>query len=147
MRLSDNGLNLIKQFEGLRLKAYQCSAGVWTIGYGHTKGVKSGQTITTAEVDELLRQDVAGFECGVCKLLTRSVTQNQFDALVSFAFNVGLQALKTSTLLRRLNANEPAEKVAAEFLRWNKAGGKVLPGLTRRRQAEADLFLTSGTND
>lgn len=140
MQTSNKGIALIKGFEGLRLKAYKCSAGVWTIGYGHTKGVREGQTITEEQAESLLREDLRTFEVGVSSLVTVFLHQCQFDALVSFAFNVGLQALKTSTLLRRLNNREPAERVAAEFLRWNKAGGKVLAGLTRRRQAEADMF-------
>ena len=139
MRISDEGLELIKSFEGCRLKAYQDSVGVWTIGYGSTKNVHPGQTITQEQAEELLRQDVAVFEQGVSDLVKVNLEQHQFDALVSFAFNLGLGNLKSSTLLRYVNMRE-FDSAAAQFGRWNRAGGKVLPGLTTRRKVEADLF-------
>lgn len=141
MRTSKFGIALIKRFEGCRLEAYQCSAGIWTIGYGHTGGVQRGDSITQIEADELLAKDLLKFELGVCKLVKAPLNQNQFDALVSFAYNCGLHALKTSTLLRKIHTGN-LSGAAEEFLRWNKAGGKVLAGLTTRREAEKTLFET-----
>ena len=139
MQISKAGLDLIKQFEGLYLKAYRCPAGVPTIGYGHTAGVAMGQTITQQQADDYLRRDVRQFERAVARLVTVPLTQGQFDALVSFAFNLGEGALAQSTLLRLLNTGDYAG-AAAQFDRWNKAGGRVLPGLVRRRAAERALF-------
>lgn len=141
MKTSRRGIDLIKQFEGLRLDAYVCAAGVLTIGYGHTgPDVQPGMTITEEEADALLRADLEKFERCVSEALTVDVIQPQFDALVSFAFNVGCQALLDSTLLKLINV-EDFEGAAAQFARWNKAGGRELAGLTRRRAAEAELFL------
>ena len=103
MKTSQNGINLIKKYEGCRLTAYKCPAGLWTIGYGHTKNVKSGQKITQKQAENFLKQDLKTFEKGVEKAVKVRLNQNQFDALVSFAYNCGLGALKTSTLLRKLN--------------------------------------------
>lgn len=139
MQISKAGLDLIKQFEGLYLNAYRCPAGVPTIGYGHTAGVAMGQTITQQQADDYLRRDVRQFERAVSRLARVPLTQGQFDALVSFAFNLGEGALAQSTLLRLLNAGDYAG-AAAQFDRWNKAGGRVLPGLVRRRAAERALF-------
>lgn len=139
MQISKAGLDLIKQFEGLYLKAYRCPAGVPTIGYGHTAGVAMGQTITQQQADDYLRRDVRQFERAVSRLVRVPLTQGQFDALVSFAFNLGEGALAQSTLLRLLNAGDYAG-AAAQFDRWNKAAGRVLPGLVRRRAAERALF-------
>ena len=139
MQISKAGLDLIKQFEGLYLQAYRCPAGVPTIGYGHTAGVAMGQTITQQQADDYLRRDVRMFERAVERLVKVPLTQGQFDALVSFAFNLGEGALAQSTLLRLLNAGDYAG-AAAQFDRWNKAGGRVLPGLVRRRAAERALF-------
>lgn len=139
MQASKAGLDLIKQFEGLYLKAYRCPAGVPTIGYGHTAGVAMGQTVTQQQADDYLRRDVRQFERAVSRLVRVPLTQGQFDALVSFAFNLGEGALAQSTLLRLLNAGDYAG-AAAQFERWNKAGGRVLPGLVRRRAAERALF-------
>ena len=136
------GLELIKRFEGLRLSAYKCPAGVWTIGYGSTgPHVRPGMTITPREATELLQADLLKFERAVAALVTVTINENQFSALVSFAFNVGEGALARSTLLKHLNAGRIA-MAAQEFLRWTKAGGVELPGLVRRRQAERDLFST-----
>ena len=139
MRINEAGLNLIKDFEGCRLKAYLCPAGVWTIGYGHTQGVKPDMVINQLQAERFLRQDLKRFEDAVTSLVKVPITPNQFSALVSFAYNVGTGALYDSTLLRKLNKKD-YKGAANEFLRWNKAGGKVLPGLTRRRLAEKDLF-------
>lgn len=141
MQISSRGLGLIKQFEGLKLTAYRCPAGVPTVGYGHTgPDVKMGMTITEPQADALLRQDVAKFERGVEKLAPKT-TQGQFDALVSFAFNLGLKALEGSTLLRLHKAGD-YQAAAPQFLRWNRAGGRILPGLTRRRAQERGLYLS-----
>lgn len=143
--ISKVGIDLIKSFEGCYLKAYKCPAGVWTIGWGTTEpidGVKphEGMVITQKQADELLIKNLKGYENAVNKYVTYSINQNQFDALVSFAYNCGNGALKTSTLLKKLNAGD-VHGAANEFLRWNKANGKVLNGLTRRREAERKLFL------
>lgn len=142
MKISNKGIDLIKQFEGCKLTAYKCPAGVWTIGYGHTATAKQGMTITQAKAIELLRNDLARFEAGVNTYVKVQINQNQFDALVSFSFNVGTGALKTSTLLKKLNAKD-FKGAADEFLRWNKSNGKVLAGLTKRREKERELFLTN----
>jgi len=131
---------LIKEFEGCKLKAYKCPADVWTIGYGHTDGVKEGDEITQQEADRLLAGDVELFTTGVQRLVHSDINRNQLGALVSFSFNVGLGNLRHSTLLRMVNAGDFVG-AADQFLRWNKAGGKVLAGLTRRREAERQLFL------
>lgn len=143
--ISKVGIDLIKSFEGCYLKAYKCPAGVWTIGWGTTEpinGVKphEGMVITQQQADDLLIKNLKAYENAVNKYVTYSINQNQFDALVSFAYNCGNGALKTSTLLKKLNAGD-IEEAANEFLRWNKANGKVLKGLTRRREAERKLFL------
>ena len=140
--LSAQGLDLIKDFEGLRLAAYQDSAGVWTIGYGHTGGVQPGDRITQAEAEKLLEQDTAWAQQAVRDLVNVPLTQGQFDALTSFTFNLGAGALESSTLLKKLNAGDYAG-AQAEFGKWVHAGGEVLPGLVRRRAAEAELFGSS----
>lgn len=143
MQISDAGLSLIKNFEGLSTKAYLCPAGVLTIGYGHTKNVKPNDVITKDGAEELLKKDLKEFEEAVTAMLDIrevAVNQCQFDALVCFAFNVGTKALDTSTLLKKLTIGD-VEGAGDEFLRWNKAGGKVLEGLNLRRQAERRLFL------
>lgn len=138
MNISDEGIALIKRFEGLRLDAYQDSVGVWTIGYGHTKGVHQGQSINGSEAEQLLRDDLEHFESGV-EDMAGDCTQGQFDALMSFAFNLGLGALRGSTLLK-LHKLGQHERAAAEFGRWVHAGGRKLAGLVKRRAAEAELY-------
>lgn len=140
-RINAAGLELIKSFEGLRLNSYQDAVGVWTIGYGHTRTAGPGQRISLAQATSLLRNDVATFEKAVSQAVRVPITENQFAALVSFAYNVGSGALNSSTLLRRLNAGDTLG-AADEFLRWNRAGGRVLAGLTRRRVEERALFLS-----
>lgn len=146
-RINGAGVAIIKHFEGLALKAYKCPAGVWTIGYGHTgPDVVPGLVITEARADALLAVDLARFEAGVARLAPVT-TDNQFSALVSFAFNVGLdedddtvaEGLGDSTLLRKHNAGD-YEGAAREFAKWNKANGVILSGLDRRRAMEADLY-------
>ena len=146
MQTSEKGIALIKQFEGCRLTAYQDSVGVWTIGYGWTKPVdgkpiRAGMTIKQETAERLLKTGLVSYENDVSRLVKVDLTQGQFDALVSFTYNLGARSLSTSTLLRKLNAGDYAG-AADEFLRWNKAGGKVLNGLTRRREAERALFLS-----
>ena len=139
MKISQEGLSLIKKFEGLRLKAYKCSANVLTIGYGHTGGVKETDKITLEEADSLLEKDIAKFEEYVSDNVIVKLNQSQFDALVAWTFNLGPGNLRESTMLKKLN-NADYESVPFEMRRWNKAGGKTLDGLIRRRQAEALLF-------
>lgn len=141
-RISDACLQLVKHFEGCHLKSYRCPANVLTIGYGHTgPDVKEEMSITQGQADELLKLDMERFENAVRSCVKVPIDQGQFDALVSFAFNCGAQALKASTLLKKLNAVDVIG-AAQEFHRWNKGGGKVLKGLVRRRAAEAHLFAT-----
>lgn len=139
LSLSAQGLDLIKGYEGLRLDAYQDSAGVWTVGYGHTGGVRPGDSVTRAQAEQLLRGDVAWAEQAVRDNVRVPLSQGQFDALVSFTFNVGAGALQGSTLLARLNQGDYAG-AQAEFGRWVHAGGERLDGLVRRRAEEAALF-------
>lgn len=139
MKISQKGIDLIKSFEGCRLAAYKCPAGVWTIGYGHTSGVRAGQKITQKQAEDFLKSDLQVYEKGVEKAVRVKLNQNQFDALVSFSFNCGLGALKNSTLLKKLNAGD-YKGASAEFPRWNKANGRILAGLKRRRKAEKTLF-------
>lgn len=141
MKTGDRGLALIKQFEGLQTHAYLCPAGIWTIGYGHTRDVKSGNVITPEQADVLLSDDLRESERAVESCVTVTLSQPQFDALVSFTFNLGEGNLHTSTLLKKLNAGDSAG-AADEFLRWVDAGGKELPGLVERRKAERQLFIT-----
>lgn len=146
MQTSEKGIALIKQFEGCKLTAYQDSVGIWTIGYGWTqpvdgKPIRAGMTIKQETAERLLKTGLVSYESDVSRLVKAGLTQGQFDALVSFAYNLGARSLSTSTLLRKLNAGDYAG-AADEFLRWNKAGGKVLNGLTRRREAERALFLS-----
>jgi len=140
MKTSTNGINLIKKHEGCYLKSYKCPADVWTIGYGHTKNVKSGMKITQAQAERYLKDDLTTYENAVKKYVKVSINQNQFDALVSFTFNCGTGALKNSTLLKKLNKKD-YNGAANEFLKWNKSNGKILSGLTKRRKAERSLFL------
>ena len=133
------GLALIKKFEGCELKAYQCSAGVWTIGYGHTKDVVEGMEITQEQAEQMLVDELHEYESYINKYVTVALSQNQFDALVSWVYNLGPANLTASTMLKVLNSGE-YEDVPAQMKRWNKAGGEVLNGLVRRREAEALLF-------
>lgn len=139
--ISGAGVDLIKRWEGCRTNAYLCPAKVWTIGFGHTKTAKAGLKITQTFAEELLRQDLAVYEQAVIKLVTVPLSQNQFDALVSFAFNVGTGALASSTLLSLLNRSNYLG-AAEQFLRWTKAGSVTLPGLVSRRKAEYQLFMS-----
>lgn len=140
MNTSQAGIDAIKDYEGVRLKAYDDGVGVWTIGVGHTKGVKRGDVITMDQVDEFLRADLQEAEAAVRLNVKVPLEQCQFDALVSFVFNLGAGAFKGSTLLKKLNSGD-YDGAADELLRWNKAGGRVLAGLTKRRISERIMFL------
>lgn len=141
MQTSQKGIELIKEFEGFRNTAYLCPAHVWTIGYGSTYGVKRGMKISKEEAEELLKNDIKWAERAVLRNVRVEMTQGIFDALVSFVFNCGESAFRNSTLLKLLNSRKYAE-AADQLLRWNKAGQKVLEGLTRRRMAERKLFYS-----
>jgi len=140
MNIGEKGLDLIKSFEGLRLTAYRPTPNdVWTCGFGHVKGVKEFDTCSIQKADEWLLQDISDACDCVNHHVTAGINQNQFDALVSFVYNVGGGNFQSSTLLRELNAGD-FKNAAEQFLRWDKQKGKVLPGLTKRRQAEKELF-------
>lgn len=141
MRTSQAGINLIKGFESLRLEAYRCPAGIYTIGYGHTAGVRRGDVIDEQKAEQLLTGDLRESEAVVDRECPR-VNQNQFDALVSFVFNVGEAAFLKSTLLKCVKANPLNPNIRYELSRWDKAGGTQLAGLIRRRRAEADLYFS-----
>lgn len=139
MRIDEHGLALIKAFEGLKLNAYRCAAGVWTIGYGHTLGVNPGDTLTEQAADLFLRQDAAVAEASVNRYVNVPLTQKQFNALVSFVFNLGSGNFRNSTLLKKLNAGD-YQGAGEELLRWVRAGDTTLPGMVRRRAVEKTLF-------
>lgn len=140
MNISYRALAKIKDFEGYSKKAYKCPAGVWTIGYGHTQGVKPGDVITASEAEHLLKKDLVQYEAFVDKLNVTS-QQCRFDALVDFAFNLGCAALERSTLLKYIRECRPDAEIRQEFMRWVYAGKKKLPGLVARRKWEADRFF------
>ena len=148
MKLSRNGTKLILDFEGKhkkrpdgRYEAYKCPADVWTIYAGITEGVYEGMIVTESQGMAMFREEIAKFEEAVASLVTVEINTNQRDALISFAYNVGSGALAKSTLLKKVNKSD-FDGAAREFAKWNKGGGRVLPGLVRRRAAEAELFLT-----
>jgi GH24 family phage-related lysozyme (muramidase) len=142
MKMSQGGLdNLLKKFEGCKLKAYRCPAGILTIGYGHTSAagapeVTEGMTITQQEAEDILKKDLVKYEQAVLAMVKVPLAQNQYDVLVDFIYNAGGGNLKTSTMLKKVNAGD-FDAVPDELMKWTKGGGKVLPGLVRRRQAEA----------
>ena len=145
MELSQKGKDLIMQFEGCKLTAYQDSVGIWTIGYGNiyyenNVAVKEGDIITHNRAIELFNLIVKRFEVDVDLLVTSNVNQNQFDAMVSLAYNIGIGNFKTSSLLKMVNKSPNDTTIYLQFLRWNKAKGEVIPGLTRRRIAESNLY-------
>jgi lysozyme len=146
MRLTKKGIDLLHHFEGCKLKAYLCPAKVWTIGWGNTRyedgtPVKEGDEITQERADKLFLNIVDTFAEGVRKRLLQPIGENRFNALVSFAYNVGLTNFGRSTLLKKINANPDDETIRDEFMKWNRGGGVVLSVLTRRRKAEADLYF------
>jgi lysozyme len=147
MQLNDKGKDLIKFYEGCKLVAYKCSAAKDTIGYGNTfyedgKPVKPGDKISQERANELFEIIAKEFADKVAPLVKSAVTPNQFAALTSFAYNAGIGNLKSSTLLKKVNANPNDTSIALEFAKWDKAGGKVLAGLTKRRAAESKLYFT-----
>ncbi len=142
MKISQNGANLIKHFEGLELEAYRCDAGVLTIGYGHTKTVREGMVITEEKADQLFDGDIKWAENAVNAYVKVPINQNQFDALVSFTFNFGATRFRESTLLRLLNEGDELG-AAGQFILWINSRGKPSNGLIRRRQAEQKLFITA----
>ena len=139
MKLGERGTEILKYFEGCKLTAYQDSVGVWTIGYGHTKGVYDGMTITQDQAEQMLLSELEEYEGYIKDMVTVPLTQNQFDALVVWVYNLGPTNFRNSTLLKELNAGN-YNAAGQEITRWNKAGGKVLAGLVKRREAEAQLF-------
>lgn len=147
-KLSLKGFELIKRFEGLKLKAYLCPAGIPTIGYGNTyylsgkKVLLSDPQITKEQAEDLLKNLLIPYEKAVDSFCRDDINQNQFDALVAFSYNVGVGALQKSTLIKKVNLNLKDVSIADEFLKWNKSNGSVLKGLTTRRQAEADLYFS-----
>jgi lysozyme len=132
-------IEFVKSFEGFQANAYKCPAGVWTIGYGTTEYVQPGDTVTEAEAERLLYNELLSCSDAVCDLVDVDLEQHQFDALCSFIYNVGRSAFSGSTLLKLINAGN-FSAAAAQFQRWNKGGGKVLAGLSRRREAEREMF-------
>ena len=146
MKTSEKGINLIQEFEGLVLIAYLCPANVPTIGYGHTSTVTRADVgkkkITPQEAEALLISDLPRYERGILNNVKSDINQNQFDALVSFVYNLGEGTLKTSTLLKKINANPSDLSIKGEFGKWINAGGKPLPGLIKRRSAEAELYFS-----
>lgn len=141
MKISEKGIEFIIKEEGEVLTAYICPAGVWTIGVGHTgKDVNPGMKISKEQSRELLKSDLVRFENSVSRSVKVNLTQNQFDALVSFAFNVGTGAFETSTLLKKINSSAPIAEIEVEFRKWVYAGGKILPGLKARREREIKLY-------
>ncbi|WP_046060013.1 lysozyme [Paracidovorax citrulli] len=146
MKTSAAGIALIEEFEGFRAQAYRDPVGIWTIGYGFTRGVEAGDRITRAQADDRLRAELATYEAGVWRATGGNVTQAQFDALVSFAWNVGIAGMTGSSVVKAHNRGD-YQAAARAFALWNKAGGKVWPGLTRRRAAEAALYLSDAPAD
>jgi len=140
MKPSQACIDFIKSFEGFKESAYKCPAGVWTIGYGTTENVQIGDTVTEKEATELLRGDIQEAADAIDDLVDVELTQNQYDALCSLIYNIGREAFKNSTLLRLINSGHSAKECGPQFDRWNKAGGVVLNGLTRRRSEERKMF-------
>ena len=147
-KLSQKGLELIKSFEGLSLKPYVCAGGINTIGYGNTyytngkKVTLQDKPITKQQAEELLKHSLSTYEKAVDSFCRDDISQSNFDALVSFAYNLGTNALQKSTLIKKVNANPKDVTIADEFLKWNNAHGRVFSGLTKRRQAEANLYFS-----
>jgi lysozyme len=138
-KINQEGLDLIKRFEGLRLNSYQCTAGKWTIGYGHTNAVHPNETITEEEAEDLLKQDIRNSEDTVNRSVKMEINSNQFSALVSFVFNIGSQAFRSSTMLRKINEGH-MDRAANEFMRWVYVDSEISNGLVKRRKAEQLLF-------
>lgn len=142
MKISNNGIALIKQYEGCKLAEYICPAGKRTIGYGHTKGVVPGQKITKLQADNFLRQDLMEVEKSISLLVKKPLNQNQFDSIASFIFNFGATKFSTSTLLKKINVNPNDLTIANEFKRWIYSDNKISSGLIKRRNAEVKLYYS-----
>jgi len=147
MVISNKLKELVKEFEGCKLNAYKCPAGIWTIGYGNTqyengKAVKEGDVITLERAEQLLELILIKFIQQVGEIVKSNINQNQKDALTDFAYNCGVGNLKTSTLLKKVNVNPKDKTIRAEFEKWVRANGKVLDGLVKRRNAEANLYFS-----
>jgi lysozyme len=147
MKTNDKGIKLLHDFEGLKLQAYLCPAKVWTIGYGNTRyedgrPVKEGDVITKERAEQLFLRILDVFEKGVKSRVKKELNSNQFSALVSFSYNIGLGNFGASTLLKMVNVNPSDPKIREQFMRWNKANGGIMAGLIRRRKAEADLYFS-----
>jgi lysozyme len=146
MKLNEKGTVLLHHFEGLKLKAYKCPADVWTIGFGNTfyedgSKVKQGDAVTKERASELFDSVAFSFANQITGSIKAKLNENQFSSLVSFAYNVGVTNFKKSTLLKKINIDKNDPTIFAEFLRWDKAAGKVLAGLKLRREAEAKLYF------
>lgn len=139
MKMSNQAIAKLKEFEGLRLRSYQDQVGVWTVGWGHTKNVRQNQTITMSLAEQYLRSDLAPLESSITQMGIAK-TQGQFDALVDFCFNLGIGKLRASTLLKKIIAGSPTAAIQAEFKKWVYAGGKVAKGLVKRRAWEAEQW-------
>ena len=139
METSNYAIENIKQFESCKLTAYKCPAGIWTIGYGHTKNVTSGMKITQVEANNYIKADILPIETFL-KGLNVNLKQGQYDALIDFMFNLGIGSFKNSTLCKLIKANSSDEKICAEFMKWVHGGNKVLPGLVKRRQWECEQW-------
>tara|TARA_Y100000310_G_scaffold130837_1_gene129949 strand:- start:178 stop:612 length:435 start_codon:yes stop_codon:yes gene_type:complete len=144
MKVSQDCIDLVKFFEGFEAKAYLCPASVWTIGYGRTRNVKEGDVVNEKQAERDLLEELEEFGHQVSSTVKVSLEQSQFDALTSWTYNLGVGNLQSSTLLKKLNSGDK-NSVPSEMLRWNKAAGKVLAGLTRRREAEAKLWAKAAT--
>ena len=142
MTINDRGLAIIKAFEGCRLDAYQDVVGIWTIGFGSTEGVTPGMHISPEEAEQRLLSHLRVLMGEITDIVPDDTTENQFSALVCLAYNIGIGNLRSSTLIRKLRSGD-TQGAADEFLRWDKAGGKVVTGLLRRREAERELFLSA----
>jgi lysozyme len=147
MIVNKNTIDLVKKYEGLSLKAYLCPANVWTIGFGSTfyangVKVKRGDIISLADAESLLHHTLESFASQLVHSLQHELTENQFGAIVSFSYNVGVTASKGSTLLKKVNSNPQDELIGLEFMKWVKAKGVILPGLVARRKAEKDLYFS-----
>ena len=146
MKISQTGVDLLKHFEGCKLEAYQDSVGVWTIGYGHTKGIHEGLEITQPEAEKMLIDELPEYEGYIDNIVDQNLSQCQFDALVCWVYNLGPTNLSSSTMLKEIQAGN-MDLIPFQMKRWDKAGGKPLLGLTRRRNAEALLFKNEDWND
>lgn len=141
MKASEFIKKKIKEWEGCKLVSYRCPAGVWTIGYGHTSGVMPNQRITQAEADNLFENDITKFEHQITSLISGlTLTQGQYDAVISFAYNVGIGNFKASTLYRKMGQNPNDPTIPSEFKKWTKTAGRELPGLVKRRGEEAKIY-------